>query len=109
MYLGNTPPRQKVKPFISTKWRQSAKGKMCRLQIPGVCNHNPETTVLCHLRMFGWAGTAEKPHDFLAVYACSACHEAQERRGTRSGADPWDILQALGETLTAHYEEGRIK
>lgn len=103
------PPGPKTKPFVSTEWRKSAKGKMCKLQIKGVCNHDPQTTVLAHLRMFGWAGTAQKPHDFLAVYACSACHDALDWRGTKVGVDPWDILQALGETLTDHYEEGRIR
>jgi len=29
--------------------RMSAKGEECTFQIVGVCNHNPETTVLCHL------------------------------------------------------------
>jgi len=92
----------------SKAWRDSARGKECELRLD-CCNFNQETTALCHLRMFGWAGTAQKPDDFLAVYACSACHDALDRRGSKAGVDPWDILRALGNTLRKHYEEGRIK
>jgi len=94
--------------FKSKAWRDSARGKECELRLD-CCNHNPETTVLGHLRMFGWAGTAQKPDDFLAVYACSSCHDALDMRGSKAGVDPQDILRALGGTLRKHYEEGRIK
>jgi hypothetical protein len=36
--------------IISAKLRASAKGELCTFAIPGICNHNPETTVLCHIR-----------------------------------------------------------
>ena len=101
------PPGPKVKMFVSKKWRDSARGKPCELQIPGICNYDWETTSLCHLRMFGWAGVAQKPHDFLACYACSACHDELDRRGTKARVDPWDILRALGNTLINHYSEAR--
>ena len=64
-----------------------------------------ETVVLCHIRMFSWAGMGEKPHDFLGFYGCRSCHEKQER----GEASAEDVLLALGKTLTIHYEEGRIK
>lgn len=102
------PMGQRVQPFKSKAWRDSARGQECQLQIPGVCNHDPRTTVLCHLRMFGWAGMAEKPPDFLAVYACEACHSILDRRGTKADIDPWDILRALGNTLIIHHREGRL-
>lgn len=35
--------------FRSKALRDSARGQCCTLQIPGICNSNPETTVLCHL------------------------------------------------------------
>lgn len=97
----------RIPPFVSPAWRNSAKGKPCTLRLD-CCNRDPATTVLAHLRCFGWAGMAQKPHDFLAVYACSACHDAIDRRYT---AAPWgydDLLRALGETLTHHYREERI-
>lgn len=79
--------------------RDSARGEDCALRLD-CCNHNPQTTVLAHLRFFGWAGIAEKPDDFLAVYACSACHDAIDRRSDAECA-LWgfeDLLRALGET-----------
>lgn len=84
--------------------RKSARGEECRLRLPGVCNRNPETTVLAHLRMFGWAGMGQKPPDFLAVYACSACHDALDRRTPEAwGFD--DVLRALGQTQIAMHEK----
>jgi uncharacterized CHY-type Zn-finger protein len=39
--------------------------------MPGVCNYNPETTVLCHK---GGAGIARKSNDIHSSYGCSECH-----------------------------------
>lgn len=97
--------RFKAPPFHSPAWRRSAKGKLCTLRLD-CCNHDPATTVLAHLRCFGWGGMGQKPHDFLAVYACSACHAALDMRTAPWGWD--DLLRALGETLAEHHKEGRI-
>lgn len=94
--------------FASDKWRKSAQGKPCALRLD-CCNHNTETTVLCHIRKFGWAGTGQKPPDFLAVYACSSCHDALDSRSADAPIGYDDILRALGETLMTHFAEGRIK
>ena len=96
----------KNKPFSSAAWRQSARGQPCQLRLPG-CDGGGETTVLSHLRMFGWAGVGQKPADYKAVYACHNCHALID--GRTNG--PWgydDILRALGNTLDIHYAEGRI-
>ena len=60
-----------------TKKQRSARGQDCVLNIPGVCNRNPETTVLAHV---GRHGSAKRNHDEDAVYACSACHDAIDYR-----------------------------
>lgn len=62
------------------KIRQSAKGKPCMVRIAGVCNHNPETTVLAHYRLADYCGMGIKPPDFMGAYACSACHDAVDGR-----------------------------
>jgi len=54
-----------------SKMRKSAKGEDCQIRIPGVCNHNAETTVLCHL---GGAGWSLKSNDIHSAYGCYACH-----------------------------------
>lgn len=60
--------------------RNAARGKPCLVRVPGVCNHDPATTVLAHYRLAGYCGTGIKPPDTLAAYACSACHDAIDGR-----------------------------
>ena len=45
--------------------RKAARSRACTVRIPGVCNHNPETSVLAHYRLAGTCGTAIKPHDTI--------------------------------------------
>lgn len=109
MNLANRPPLgQKKPPFARIDWRESARGKECQLKL-ACCNRDPETTVLCHLRMFGWAGINQKPDDYLAIYGCSDCHDALDGRGSQVFVDGWDVVRALGNTLMIHHAEGRIK
>lgn len=61
-----------------TAARKAASGQPCMVRIPGVCNFDPATTVLAHYRMAGGAGI--KPHDDQGAWACSACHDAVDRR-----------------------------
>ena len=63
-----------------TEARKSAKGQPCMVRIPGVCNGNPETTVLAHYRLAGYCGTGLKPDDDMAAWSCSACHDECDRR-----------------------------
>jgi hypothetical protein len=60
--------------------RASARGRDCTIRLEGVCNFDPETTVLAHYRMVGYSGAGYKPPDFMAAFACSACHDAVDRR-----------------------------
>ena len=50
------------------------------VRIPEVCNHNSETTVLAHYRLAGVSGIGMKSPDILGAWACSACHDAIDRR-----------------------------
>ena len=63
------------------KLRKAAKGRECMVRLPGVCNHNPETTVLAHVRLAGVSGMGIKADDLLGAWACSSCHDAIDRRG----------------------------
>lgn len=63
--------------------RDFAKGKECMVRIPGVCNFDPETTVLAHIRRAGTGGMSLKPPDICGVWACNRCHDALDRRGYR--------------------------
>ena len=47
--------------------RKAARGRECQVRIPGVCNGNPETSVLAHIRLTGLCGTGTKPPDLIAT------------------------------------------
>lgn len=60
--------------------RTYAHGKPCMVRLPGVCNGNPETTVLAHIRLAGLTGVGMKAPDALGAWCCSSCHDAVDRR-----------------------------
>ena len=68
--------------YAMTNLRNLARDQECQVRIYGVCNHNPETTVLAHLRLGGVAGMGQKPPDFPGcfVFACSNCHDVIDGR-----------------------------
>lgn len=47
------------------------------MRLPGVCNFNPETTVLAHVGK--GSGMGQKCDDIHATFACSACHMEVDR------------------------------
>lgn len=62
--------------------RKLARGMDCQIRLPGVCNFDPATTVLCHIRMAGITGVGMKASDILGAHGCSACHDEIDRRTT---------------------------
>ena len=58
------------------KYTKLARGKDCQVRIEGVCNFNPETTVLAHVRIIGVSGLGMKSPSILGAWACAACHQA---------------------------------
>lgn len=92
---GGRPKQQAMR---SSKLRNSAKGQLCTLQIPGICNHNPETVVLCHLPSENH-GIAYKSDDFWAVYGCSNCHDVIDGRKLYK----WDVGELERTILKALY------
>jgi len=81
--------------------RKQAKGRQCQIRIPGVCNGNNETVVLCHLnnkRLFG-VGTGQKVPDIFGAWGCSACHNWCDGR-TSSPLCRENVIEAQ----KLHYE-----
>ena len=72
-----------------SKIRKSARGEECQVRISGVCNGNPETTVLAHLN---GGGMGFKRSDIFAAYCCSSCHDLVDGR-TQSTGDTWEEVQ----------------
>jgi len=85
--------------------RKEAKGRQCQIRVPGVCNCNPETVVLCHIHKPSISGgTGLKADDMLAAWGCSACHDAVDGR-TRL----FDNEQADYQTRLSMLMEGVLR
>jgi len=80
-----------------SKYTRAAKGQDCQVRIPGVCNFNPETTVFAHL---GGGGMGYKKRDIFGAFACSACHDAVDKRKGHYGKEDW----TRAEVKLMHYE-----
>lgn len=68
-----------------------AKGKLCLMEIPGICNHNPETTVAAHSNWHEHGKSlGRKADDQYTVWACSDCHSyIDQNPETREIARHW--------------------
>jgi hypothetical protein len=98
--------------IVSQRLRDSARGQPCCLRIPGVCNGDPETTVLCHLPSgIGLKGIGMKTPDYWAVWGCHACHDALDRRRQHGLGDLLEvyILMALQRTWAIWFERGLLR
>lgn len=56
-------------------WTEVARGMPCCLNVPDVCNGNPETSVWCHSNSAeDGKGMSAKADDFAGAIGCSDCH-----------------------------------
>jgi hypothetical protein len=87
-----------------------ARDRECQVRLPGICNHNPETTVLAHYRLAGTCGIGIKPHDLLGAWACSSCHDEIDRRSRRIGPDEAALahLEGVIRTQAILIKEGKV-
>lgn len=93
-----------------TKLTKAARGRDCQVRIPGICNGNPETTVLAHYRMAGTCGVGCKPNDLQGAWACSACHDEIDRRTRHLSNDEARHAHAEGVMRTQDIliREGKV-
>jgi hypothetical protein len=95
----------------SKKITRSAQGQPCFLSVPGICNHNPDTTVWAHLNgaSFG-KGSGIKAHDVAGFPACSNCHFAydQHKTGLSDGDLNALLLRAVVGSMVMLIERGII-
>ena len=94
-----------------TDLRKAARGQPCLIRVPGVCNGNPETTVLCHVRMIGISGYGLKAPDLIAALGCSSCHDFVDNR--RHPANTYEnrrqlLLEGMARTLNHWITTGVI-
>ena len=78
---------------------KSARGEECQIRFPGICNHNPETTIWAHANsLAAGKGVGKKSLTLLGSYACSACHDLVDGRRPRpEGWMPTDVRLAFYE------------
>ena len=93
--------------------RKEAKGRECQVRIPGVCNKNPETTILAHInrKSLVGSGMGAKPDDRFGSHCCSACHDAIDGRSTVDyTSEELTILEYEGifRTQNLLLKEGKI-
>jgi hypothetical protein len=99
--------------IVSKKLRASAghHNAYCTLQIAGVC---PDSTtdktagcVLCHIRIPGDVGGAQKPDDTCAALGCGPCHTALDGNGTTKGlvrgSEDWWFYATRGMVWTHRF------
>lgn len=90
-----------------TKIRKAAEGEPCLLRLP-ICNRDPATTVLAHVRGSGNAGVGMKPPDVSGIFACSNCHDALDGRADFTPY-PQDILDGMLRTHDRLRQMGLIR
>ena len=91
--------------------RKEAKGRECQVRLPGVCNFDPETTVLAHYRKAGITGIGEKAPDQLGAWACYNCHMAVDgQMKTHYSRDELELhhLQGIAKTQAILIGEGKL-
>ena len=108
MNLTGQPIHSKgAKPIKAPALRNAARDESCTLRLPG-CNGDTATTVLAHIRRFGWGGMSGKPADYKACFACNNCHDLLDSRDASQPVGDDDILRAMGETLDRHFASGNL-
>lgn len=93
----------------SKKLRDSARGEDCSINIQGVCNYQPETSIMAHVPS---PISGYKSSDLGgAIICCSSCHDVIDRRVINDEFElerDWYILRAVQVTLNKLYEMGVI-
>lgn len=93
--------------IVSEKLRRSARGQDCTFGIPNVCNHDPDTSVLCHAPS-EVKGMGSKGHDYNAAIGCSDCHRALDEHRLSREDELFFWLRALQRTWARWIASGLI-
>jgi len=93
--------------------RDLARDQPCQVRLPGVCNGNPRTTVLAHVRLVGITGIGLKAPDILGAHCCSDCHDAVDRRTrpkhlTKEALD-LALYEGVARTINKLIQQGNLK
>ena len=90
-----------------SKLTKAARGRECQVRLINICNFNPETTVLAHVRLIGISGFGIKCPDVLGAHACSACHAyADSHHDAETNAA---FAEGVYRTINILWREGLIR
>jgi len=90
--------------------RREARGRECQIRLP-VCNGNPDTVVLAHVRLVGISGLGLKSPDLFGAWACADCHDSVDRRRHTSLDRDFVRLAHLEGMMRTQYillQEGKL-
>lgn len=94
---------------MTNRLRQESRNRPCQVRIPGICSHNPQTTVGAHYRLTGLSGIGKKPNDLLLAWADARCHDAIDGR-VRTGFTHTELrlmhAEGVFRTIAALLDEG---
>lgn len=96
--------------IVSNAVRDSARDEDCTLNIAGVCNYQPETTVFAHLPDES-KGMGTKADDLSGCYACHACHDAIDNRSKNAlpaEEREWYMRRAMVRTWRRLHDKGLL-
>ncbi len=95
----------KTEPQRNAALLAMARGQLCLLQVPGVCQPDPATTVACHSNqsVHGKAG-ARKADDQWHVYGCAACHRWLDQ-GPAPAAEKIERFNAAHRWMVAIWQD----
>lgn len=94
---------------MSVNLRALARGRPCQIRLPNICNFDPTTTVLCHLRLIGVTGMGLKAADLLGAWGCSSCHSAVDTGPLDFEKRRAALLEGMARTQAILVAEGKIK
>lgn len=84
-----------------------ARDQACEIRLPGICNHNPETTVPCHFRMAGLSGMGYLPHEIFVAHGCRACHDYVDHH--KDDATQLAFAHGVLRTIAKLIREGKVR
>ena len=88
-----------MKPWRSKAYLAAANG------VPCVYCDSVGTTVACHIRLKGFCGTGQKPHDWMVIDACADCHAKLDGRQQPSWQGDYErLLIGFCRTIERRYE-----
>ena len=90
----------------------AARDEKCLLDIVGVCNHDRQTTVACHLGD-GSGGSSKLTGPLSIVFGCSSCHDRIDGRTTKPKMRPEDkefyMRRGMMRTVNRLIDMGLVK